>query len=444
VTRAIDATHDAALRSWVESANEPTTDFPVQNLALGVFRAGDGRARPGVAIGDRILDLRAAVESKDLGGRDAQIVGACAEEGALNPLLEAGPEQMRALRLAVSRLLCDDTTEGRAARARATALLVRASGVESLLPVRIGDYSDFYSSIHHASNVGRMFRPDNPLLPNYKWVPIGYHGRASSVIPSGQTVHRPSGQTRDDAQDAPVFGPSRRLDYELEVGAVVGRGNALGAPIPIASADAHIAGLCLVNDWSARDIQTWEYQPLGPFLAKSFATTMSPWLVTLDALAPFRVPLAERAPGDPAPLEHLADANDRSHGGFAIELTVWLTTARMREEGSSPFLVSTGHFESSVYWTPAQLVAHHTSNGCNLRPGDLLATGTVSGATPESRGCLLERTWRGTEPLVLPTGETRRFLEDGDEVSMRGRCVRAGFRQIGFGDCRGVISAAPR
>jgi fumarylacetoacetase len=441
---AIDATHDAELRSWVESANDPTADFPIQNLALGIFRASDGRARPGVAIGDQILDLTAAAEARDLDGRDAQIVAACADDGALNPLLEAGPERMRTLRMALSRLLRDDTAEGGAARGRAAALLVRAREVELLLPVRIGDYSDFYSSIHHASNVGRMFRPDNPLLPNYKWVPIGYHGRASSVIPSGQRVHRPLGQTRDDSDAPPLFGPSRRLDYELEVGAVIGQGNALGASIPIASADAHIAGLCLVNDWSARDIQTWEYQPLGPFLAKSFATTMSPWLVTLDALAPFRVPLAERAPGDPAPLEHLTDANDRSHGGFAIELTVWLTSARMREEGRTPFLVSTGRFESSVYWTPAQLVAHHTSNGCNLRSGDLLASGTVSGPTPESRGCLLELTWRGTEPLVLPTGETRRFLEDGDEVSMRGRCERAGFRQIGFGDCRGVISGAPR
>jgi fumarylacetoacetase len=253
-------------------------------------------------------------------------------------------------------------------------------------------------------------------------------------------VHRPSGQTRDDAQASPIFGPSRRLDYELEVGAVIGRGNALGASIPIASADEHIAGLCLVNDWSARDIQTWEYQPLGPFLAKSFATTVSPWLVTLDALAPFRVPLAEREPNDPAPLDYLIDASDRSYGGFAIELSVRLTSAKMREEGREPFLVSMGSYASSVYWTPAQLVAHHTSNGCNLRPGDLLATGTVSGATAESRGCLLERTWRGTEPLTLPTGETRRFLEDGDEVSMGGSCARAGFRRIGFGECRGVVS----
>jgi fumarylacetoacetase len=440
VTRSIDETHDPALRSWVESANEPTTDFPVQNLALGVFR-GTGGARPGAAIGDRIVDLAAAVESKMLGGRLAQIIQACVDDGALNPLLEAGPEELRALRGAVSRLLRDDTTEGRDARDRAYALLVRMSEAELLLPARIGDYTDFYSSIHHASNVGRMFRPDNALLPNYKWVPIGYHGRASSIVPSGAQVHRPSGQTRGDPATNPAFGPSERLDYELELGAFIGRGNVLGAPIPIASADEHLAGLCIVNDWSARDIQTWEYQPLGPFLAKSFATTISPWLVTLDALAPFRVPLAERAQDDPAPLPYLADAADRSHGGFAIELSVWLTSARMRREGGAPLLVSRSRYESSVYWSPAQLVAHHTSNGCNLRPGDLLASGTVSGPTAESRGCLLERTWRGTEPLTLPTGETRRFLEDGDEVSMRGRCERAGFRSIGFGECRGIVSA---
>jgi fumarylacetoacetase len=440
MTPAIDETHSPELRSWVDSANAPTTDFPVQNLAFGVFRANDGRARPGVAIGEQILDLAGAAESKLLDAPEARLVRTCADEGALNPLLDAGPEAMRMLRAALSRLLRDDTAQGRSAREHAAELLVRSAEVELLVPVRIGDYSDFYASIHHASNVGRMFRPDNPLLPNYKWVPIGYHGRASSIIASGQSVHRPSGQTRDDSQAPPLFGPSRRIDYELEIGAVIGRGNVLGAPIPIASAEAHIAGLCLVNDWSARDIQTWEYQPLGPFLAKSFATTISPWLVTLDALAPFRVPLAPRDPADPAPLAYLDDASDRSQGGFAIALSVWLTSARMREERREPFLVSTSHYESSLYWTAAQLVAHHTSNGCNLRPGDLLASGTVSGPTPESRGCLLERTWRGSEPLTLPTGETRRFLEDGDEVSMRGSCERAGFRRIGFGECRGRVS----
>jgi fumarylacetoacetase len=440
VTASIDDTHRPELRSWVESANALTTDFPVQNLALGVFRQANGRPRPGIAIGEEILDLTAAAESKLLDARESQLIAACAAQGGLNPLLETGPEQMRALRAIVSALLRDDTTEGRAAQHSAAKLLVRSSDVELLVPMRIGDYTDFYSSIHHASNVGRMFRPDNALLPNYKWVPIGYHGRSSSIIASGHRVQRPLGQTRDDAEVPPVFGPTRRLDYELEIGAVIGRGNGLGDPIPIASADTHIAALCLVNDWSARDIQTWEYQPLGPFLAKSFATTISPWLVTLDALAPFRVPLAERPATDPAPLPHLADAADRSHGGFAIELSVSLTSARMRAEDRAPFLVSRSSYASSVYWTAAQLVAHHASNGCNLRPGDLLASGTVSGPTPESRGCLLERTWRGGEPLTLPTGETRRFLEDGDEVLMRGQCERTGFRRIGFGECRGVVS----
>jgi len=310
---------------------------------------------------------------------------------------------------------------------------------ELLLPTRVGDYTDFYASIHHASNVGSMFRPDNALLPNYKWVPIGYHGRASSVVPSGTSVRRPSGQSRDDASSPPTFGPSRRLDYELEIGAIIAEGNAIGTPIPIAAAERHVAGLCLVNDWSARDIQAWEYQPLGPFLAKSFATTMSPWIVTLDALAPFRAPTAVRDSGDPAPLPYLDDPDDSEHGGFDIALEVLLTTRRMRDEGAPPWRVSAGSF-ATMYWSLAQLVAHHTSNGCNLQPGDLLASGTVSGPTKESRGCLLERTWRGTEPLELPTGETRRFLEDDDEVIMRAWCERVGRRRIGFGECRGIVS----
>jgi fumarylacetoacetase len=440
VTTALDETHRPELASWVESANEPTTEFPVQNLPLGVFRRDDGAARPGVAIGDQILDLSATAELNLFDQTLARLVRSCLDAGALNPLLEAGPEQMRALRTQASALLRDDTEPGRSARHSAATLLVPSSAVDQLVPVRIGDYTDFYASIHHATNVGRMFRPDNPLLPNYKWVPIGYHGRASSIVPSGHAIARPTGQTRDDPAAPPTFGPTRRLDYELEIGAVIGRGNALSAPIPISAADTHLAGLCLVNDWSARDIQTWEYQPLGPFLAKNFATTVSPWLVTIDALAPFRAPAAERAATDPAPLPYLADANDQGQGQFAIELSVWLTTAQMRAEAHEPFRVSEASFASSLYWTFAQLVTHHTSNGCNLRPGDLLASGTVSGASAESRGCLLERTWRGSEPLTLPTGETRRFLEDGDEVSMRGRCARPGFRTIGFGECRGIVS----
>jgi fumarylacetoacetase len=319
-------------------------------------------------------------------------------------------------------------------------MLSPMAGVEPILPLDVGDYTDFYASIDHATNVGGMFRPDNPLLPNYKWVPIGYHGRASSIVPSGTAVRRPRGQTRDDPDAVPTFGPSRRLDYELEVGAVIGRGNPLGAPIPIGRAESHVAALCLVNDWSARDIQTWEYQPLGPFLAKSFATTMSPWLVTLEALAPFRVAPAARESGDPAPLDHLADDEDAAAGSWDIELEVWIRTERMRTAGAPPFRVSRARFDR-MYWTFAQMVAHHTSNGCNLRPGDLLASGTVSGPSPESRGSLLERTWRGTEPLALPSGESRRFLEDGDEVIMRGMCERSGFRRIGFGECRGTVSA---
>jgi fumarylacetoacetase len=283
-----------------------------------------------------------------------------------------------------------------------------------------------------------MFRPDNPLLPNYKWVPIGYHGRASSLVPSGTPVVRPQGQIRDDASAPPSFGLTQRLDYELEVGAFIGTGNAMGQTIPLERAESHVAGLCLVNDWSARDIQSWEYQPLGPFLAKNFATTVSPWIVTLDALAPFRVPALIRAEGDPAPLPHLRSEQNAREGGIDITLEVLLSSRRMRDAELPPMRVSLGDF-TSMYWTLAQLVTHHASNGCNLRAGDLLASGTVSGATKESRGCLLERTWKGTEPLVLPTGEQRRFLDDGDEVIMRGWCERAGFRRIGFGEARGTV-----
>ncbi|HTE47329.1 MAG TPA: fumarylacetoacetase, partial [Gemmatimonadaceae bacterium] len=286
------------------------------------------------------------------------------------------------------------------------------------------------------------FRPDNPLLPNYKWMPIGYHGRASSIVLSGTDVRRPAGQTRDGADGPPTVGPTRRLDYELEVGLFVGPGNSLGTPINIADAEAHVFGLCLVNDWSARDVQAWEYQPLGPFLAKNFATTISPWVVTMDALEPFRSPALERPAGDPAPLPYLSSIENSHSGGVAITLEVLLSSARMRDDGAQPFQVSKGSF-ADMYWTLAQLVAHHASNGCNLRPGDLLASGTVSGPTNESRGCLLERTWRGTEPLALPTGETRAFLDDGDEVTFRGWCERDGFRRIGFGECRGRVLSAP-
>jgi fumarylacetoacetase len=434
----VGETHRADLESWIPSANTATTDFPLQNLPLGCYR-GPGGARPGVAIGDRILDLGAAQSVLGLDADVAAAIDACIEAGHLNPLLARGAVTLRDLRAAVSDCLRADTPSGERARGSGDSLLVRMQDAEMVVPVQVGDYTDFYASLHHATNVGSMFRPDNPLLPNYKWVPIGYHGRASSIVPSGSTIRRPSGQTREDASTPPHFGPSRRLDYELEIGAVVSEGNALGSAVPIARAHELVAGLCLVNDWSARDIQSWEYQPLGPFLAKSFATTVSPWIVTLDALAPFRIAAAERAAGDPAPLAYLDDPTDRARGGFDIELEVLLTTRRMRDEGMPPARVSEGNF-GTMYWTIAQLVAHHTSNGCNLRPGDLIASGTVSGASKESRGCLLERTWRGTEPLALATGEERRFLEDGDEVIMRASCTREGRRRIGFGECRGVVS----
>jgi fumarylacetoacetase len=438
VTLGVDETHAPELQSWVESANAPATDFPIQNLPLGCFRA-DGVTRPGVAIGDQIVDLAVAAPLLGLDPELRSAIAECLTVGALNPVLRLGRGALRRLRGAVSVSLRADSAAGTRARAERETLLVPMEGRELVVPVRIGDYTDFYASIHHATNVGSMFRPDNPLLPNYKWVPIGYHGRASSIVASGALVRRPMGQTREDSAKAPVFGASRRLDYELEIGAVVGEGNALGASVPIAHAEEHVAGLCLVNDWSARDVQAWEYQPLGPFLAKSFATTVSPWIVTLDALAPFRVPAAERDADDPGPLPYLDDADDRARGGFDIDLEVLLSTRRMRDERRAPYRVSTGSF-AAMYWTLAQIVAHHTSNGCNLQPGDLLGSGTVSGPVKESRGCLLERTWRGTEPLLLPTGEERGFLEDGDEVIMRAMCARDGWRRIGFGECRGTIS----
>ena len=437
----LDGTHDGRLRSFVPSANDGLTDFPVQNLPLGVFRrGGSGAARIGCAIGESVLDLRACGERGLLRGLPTEVETA-ARAASLNALMGIEPRVRGTLRHRLSHLL---RAEGGFVTARndAAEVLLPRKDAEMLLPAEVGDYTDFYASVHHATNVGKMLRPDNPLLPNYKWVPIGYHGRASSLVPSGAPVRRPSGQTEPAAGEAePRVGPSLYLDYELEVGVFVGPGNALGRPIPIGEAGAHLFGLVLVNDWSARDLQKWEYQPLGPFLAKSFATTVSPWVVTTEALAPFRVPPAPRAEGDPRPLPHLDDADDRAAGAFDLRLEARLRTRAMRERGDAPFVVSRSTLVD-LYWTLAQMVAHHTSNGCNLRPGDLLASGTVSGTAPESRGCLLERTWRGSEPLALPGGETRRFLEDGDEVVLVGRCERDGFAGIGFGECRGVVLAA--
>lgn len=435
----IDETHDPERRSWVESANAPDSDFPIQNLPFGVFRrsGGDGWPRVGIAIGDRILDVTAALDEDLLEGTAAE---AC-DAPSMNPLLALAPEDWRDLRRQVSALLDRDgsAVPSEAVQERIT---VPMAECELLLPLEVGDFTDFYASIHHATNVGSMFRPDNPLLPNYRWIPIGYHGRASSVVVSGSPVRRPSGQRKPEEEGgSPSFGPSRLLDYELEVGIVVGGGNVLGSSIPLADAERHIFGLCLLNDWSARDLQAWEYQPLGPFLAKSFASTISPWIITRDALAPFRIPAFTRPEGDPEPLPHLLDEADRAAGGFDLTLEVHLRTPAMEEAGGGPFVVSRGSFQD-MYWTPAQMVAHHASNGCNLRPGDLLGSGTVSGAEPGSRGCLLERTWRGTEPLDLPGGETRKFLQDGDEVILRGWCRREGRVAIGFGSCAGVVTPA--
>jgi fumarylacetoacetase len=425
-------THDPRLRSRVDSANLAGTDFPIQNLPLGAVRR-DGEVHLAIAIGDHALDLAACARAGQLGGLPGSLVEACHAPG-LNQLLGLGPEAWSALRHRASELLrVDGPHPGLPELA-----LPRRADVATVLPMSIGDFTDFYASVHHATNVGSMFRPDNPLLPNYKWVPIGYHGRASSVVPSGTPVRRPVGQFKEEGRESPTVGPSRRLDYECELGIVIGTGNPLGTPVPIGAAGDAIFGFCLLNDWSARDIQPWEYQPLGPFLSKNFATTISPWIVTAEALAPFRTGPAPRADGDPAPLPYLDDPVDREHGALDLELEVFLQTARMRDAGLPPERLSRSNTRD-LYWTPAQMVAHHASGGCNLCPGDLLGSGTVSGPTESSRGCLLELTWRGTRPLQLPGGEARRFLEDGDEVVLRGRCAREGWVSIGFGECRGRI-----
>ena len=432
----LDASHDPMVTSWVPSAQAAGTDFPIQNLPLGVFETADGRVGIGVAIGDQVVDLRVAREAALLGSLSAAIAGAL-EATTLNAVIALGRPALSAVRQAVQGMLRADTEAGRAAQ-RVPGLLHPMASLRLRLPVEVGDYTDFYASVDHATNVGSMFRPDNPLLPNYRHVPIGYHGRASSIVPTGTPVHRPMGQVSAKPEGPPTFAPTARLDYELEVGAVVGAGNPLGTPIPLPEAEAHLAGLVLVNDWSARDVQAWEYQPLGPFLAKNFATTISPWLVTLDALAPYRVPARARTADEPAPLPYLTDGRDQTQGGFAITLEVWIRTARMREAGTPAERLSRGSF-AQMYWTLGQMLTHHASGGCNLRPGDLIASGTVSGPEQSSRGCLLELTWRGAEPVTFSNGETRAFLADGDEVILRGWCEAPGRARIGFGDCRGTV-----
>jgi fumarylacetoacetase len=423
-----DATHDPGLQSWLESANDPATDFPIQNLPFGRFRRADDMDwRIGVAIGDQVLDLRRArlIESYDM-----------------NLIMRLAKEPRQALRAAISNGL----QSGSPLEKQFREALVPQSRVELSLPCRIGDYTDFYTSIHHATTVGRQFRPDNPLLPNYKWLPIGYHGRSSSIAVSrrglGHTFKRPAGQTMPAGATTPVVGPTARLDYELELGFFISRPNVVGEPIPIEDAEDHVFGVALFNDWTARDIQPWEYQPLGPFLSKNFASTLSPWMVTMDALAPFRSPF-KRPNGDPAPLPYLESASNRDRGAIDIELEVWIQTEKMRAERLAGDRLTASNY-ADAYWTVAQLVAHHTVNGCNLCDGDLFGSGTLSGPRPDQAGSLLELTQGGKKPITLSNGEVRGFLEDGDTIILRGYCQRDGFRRIGLGECRGTVQAGRR
>lgn len=435
----IDHTHDPALRSWVAGANDERTEFPLQNLPLGMARvAGStGAFRPFTAVGDQALDLILAADLGVFPKALSEALRACEGLG-LNPLMAAGPALRVECRHALVAVLderADAEWPGKLAGA-----LVPQSSLEFTLPCRIGDYTDFYAGIHHATAVGKLFRPDQPLLPNYQWVPIGYHGRASSIGVSGQQFRRPMGQSKAPDAEAPSFGPSKRLDYELEVGALVGRGNALGAPIGIDQAEDQLFGLVLLNDWSARDLQAWEYQPLGPFLAKSFATTISPWVITMEALAPFRRPF-HRPEGDPQPLPYLQGDTNRASGAVSIQLEVHLQTARMRETGAPAHRLMRSDF-ADCYWTFAQMLTHHASNGCNLQPGDLFGSGTQSGPGPDQGGSLLELTQGGKQALTLPGGEQRTFLQDGDSVALVGFCEAPGRRRIGFGPCMGTVLPA--
>jgi fumarylacetoacetase len=435
----IDDTHLPERRSWVASANQHA-DFPIQNLPLGIFTPPDGAARGGIAIGDDIFDLAAALELGLFEGLAAEAARA-ASGATLNPIFALGHATRLALRRRVGEILDASNPDRARYETLRSSLVHRADACRLELPATIGDYTDFFAGIHHATNAGKLFRPDNPLLPNYKYVPIGYHGRASSIRPSGTDVRRPNGQRKPASESVPSFGPSRNLDYELELGVWIGPGNALGAPIPVAEAANHIAGFCLLNDWSARDIQGWEYQPLGPFLGKSFLTTISPWVVTPEALEPFRTPQVARPAGDPAPLSYLSDAADLATGALDIDLEVFLLTRGLRSRQMPAHRLSTGNARH-LYWTVAQLVAHHASGGCNLRPGDIFGTGTISAPQSGGLGSLLEISAGGREPVALASGETRRFLEDGDTVIMRAHCRREGFATIGFGECSGTVQPA--
>ncbi|MBD9676396.1 fumarylacetoacetase [Pseudomonas sp. PDM18] len=433
----MSAAHNA--QSWIESANGHP-DFPLQNLPLGVFSPPGDSPRGGVAIGDYIFDLKTACEAGLFHGAAHQ-AALVASGDSLNAFFAAGPTARRTLRDALIHLLSEGCGEQKRMEALGAALLKPQAACRMHLPAKVGDYTDFYVGIHHAQNVGKLFRPDNPLLPNYKYVPIGYHGRASTIVPSGTEVRRPNGQTLPAGLDVPVFGPCARMDLELELGIWIGQGNDQGKAIPINAASGHIAGFCLLNDWSARDVQAWEYQPLGPFLSKSFATTVSPWVVTSEALEPFRVAQPARPEGDPQPLPYLYDEGDQQRGALDIELEVLLHTARMRHEHQGPERIALSN-TLNMYWTVAQMVAHHSVNGCRLQAGDLFGSGTLSGETPESFGSLLEMTFGGKQPVILANGEERRFLEDGDEIILRARCRREGYASIGFGECRGRILPA--
>ena len=450
----INETHDPNLRSWVESANDPNSDFPIQNLPVTQVGVFDYHRSDfiGMRIGDHVLDLTSMAESGVI-DVEAMIVSDTSDRGdwrdadilkdeflVLDALILEPPQIWSNLRRQVVNFLKVGVSDER--KAQVSRYLVPTIQTFMKRPVfSIGDYTDFYCSIYHATNVGSMFRPDNPLMPNYKYVPIGYHGRASSIVVSGTDIVRPKGQRRPDPDEPPTFGPAKNLDYEMELGFFVGRGNELGQPIPISEAEEHIFGVCLVNDWSARDIQAWEYQPLGPFLAKNFATTISPYVVTMEALAPFRTPAFERDADDPQPLDYLSDVQNKKFGGLDINLEVYIQTEKMRQQSIEPHLLSRSNTKD-LYWTIGQMLTHHASNGCNLQTGDLMATGTVSGKEKSERGCMLELTWRGKEPIDLPSGEQRRFLEDGDEIIMKGFCEREGFRRIGLGECRGRILPA--
>ena len=433
----LNETHNPQLTSWVASANLPGCDFPLQNLPFGVFRRADSAQafRGGVAIGDQILDLGAAFAAGAFSGAAALAAHACCAP-TLNTFMALGAPAWSALRLALSRAL----REGSPLQAALQPCLLPQAQAEYAVPAQIGDYTDFYTSVHHATNVGKLFRPDNPLMPNYKWLPIGYHGRASSIGISGQTFHRPVSQTLKPGAAAPTVGPSQRMDYELELGVYMGPGNALGEPIAIDHAEQHVFGLCLFNDWSARDIQGWEYQPLGPFLSKNFASTVSPWVVTLEALAPHRLAWTRPA-DDPQPLPYLDSPALRQEGAIDIELEVFIQSAAMRAQGLAPHRLSRSNFKHA-YWSVSQMVAHHTVNGCNLQPGDLLGSGTQSGPALEEAGALIELTVGGTQPLTLPGGETRTFLADGDTVTFRGASVTPGAARVGFGEVTGTLLPA--